>query len=237
MEGNLYLFFRVINCRFHLFRSSAFSFSSQYRILFLKSSRSCVLLPTLLNSAIFPSVSSWRRQFLSIWPTQLDLLRRISRSVLLAWDLGRSWWHRHTGIKPMAPSAAFFPYILMGSRKNFNFQNVRIKILIKSNQHFNDQVMNSIFSMSVFFEEQSILPSIMWEVVNLTKMFFFEFFGSMKRCSSFTSLLGSRQDYFNFQNVWIKILNQISIQRVDQVMNSIFWTSKHFLKDNRFCLI
>ena len=35
---------RLINCRLNLFRSSASSFSSQYRLPFLKSSRSCVLL-------------------------------------------------------------------------------------------------------------------------------------------------------------------------------------------------
>ena len=35
---------RLINCRLHLFRSSASSFSSQYLLLFLKSSRTCVLL-------------------------------------------------------------------------------------------------------------------------------------------------------------------------------------------------
>ena len=39
----------LINCRFHLFRSSASSFSSQYLLLFLKSSRSCVLLPTFFH--------------------------------------------------------------------------------------------------------------------------------------------------------------------------------------------
>ena len=35
---------QLINCRPHLFRSSASSFSSQYLLLYLKSSRSCVLL-------------------------------------------------------------------------------------------------------------------------------------------------------------------------------------------------
>ena len=41
---------RLTNCCLHLFRSSASSFTSQYLLLFLKSSRSCVLLllPTLL---------------------------------------------------------------------------------------------------------------------------------------------------------------------------------------------
>ena len=42
----------MINCLFHLFQSSASSFSSQYLLLFLKSSRSCVLLPTHFTSAI-----------------------------------------------------------------------------------------------------------------------------------------------------------------------------------------
>jgi len=35
---------RLINCRFHLFHSSASSFGCQYLLLFLKSSKSCVLL-------------------------------------------------------------------------------------------------------------------------------------------------------------------------------------------------
>ena len=67
---------RLINCRLHLFRSSASSFSSQYLLLFLKSSRSCVLLlPTSFTSAICPS----------IWPIQLTFLRRILfRSVLFS---------------------------------------------------------------------------------------------------------------------------------------------------------
>ena len=38
-----------LNGRFHVFRSSAFCFSSQYLLLFLKSSRSCVLLPTFFH--------------------------------------------------------------------------------------------------------------------------------------------------------------------------------------------
>ena len=60
---------RLINCRFHLFRYSASPFSSQY-LLFFKSSRSCVLLflPTPFTSVIWPSMASWRRQFLlRIW--------------------------------------------------------------------------------------------------------------------------------------------------------------------------
>ena len=61
---------QLINCRLHLFLSSASSFSSQYLLLFLKSSRSCVLLlPTPFISVICPSMASWRRQFLlRIWP-------------------------------------------------------------------------------------------------------------------------------------------------------------------------
>ena len=50
---------RFINCRLQLFRSSAYSFSSQYLLLFLKSSRSCVLLlPTPFTSVICPSMAS-----------------------------------------------------------------------------------------------------------------------------------------------------------------------------------
>ena len=65
---------RLINCRFHLFRFSASSFSSQCLLLFLKSSRSCVLLllPTHFTSVICPPMASWRRQFLlRIWAIQL----------------------------------------------------------------------------------------------------------------------------------------------------------------------
>ena len=49
---------RVINCRFHLLRSSAFSFSSQYLLLFLKSSISCFLLPTPFTIVICPSITN-----------------------------------------------------------------------------------------------------------------------------------------------------------------------------------
>ena len=43
----IYPYVLLINCRYHLFRSSASSFYSKYRLLFLKSLRSCViLLPT-----------------------------------------------------------------------------------------------------------------------------------------------------------------------------------------------
>ena len=72
---------RLINCRLHLFRSSASSFSSQYLLLCLKSSRSCVCLllpPTPYTSVICPPMASWRRQFLlRIWPIQLAFLRGI----------------------------------------------------------------------------------------------------------------------------------------------------------------
>ena len=50
---------RLINCRLHLFGSSAPSFSSQYLLLFVKSSRSCVLLlPKTLIFDICPSMAS-----------------------------------------------------------------------------------------------------------------------------------------------------------------------------------
>ena len=80
---NIYV--RLINCRLHIFRSSASSFSSQYLLLFLKSSRSCVLLLfTPFTSVICPSMTSWRRQFLlRVWAILLDFLRMILfRSVL-----------------------------------------------------------------------------------------------------------------------------------------------------------
>ena len=77
---------QLINCCLHLFRSWASSFNSQYLLLFLKSFRSCVLLPTPFTSVICPSVKSWRRQFLlRMWPTQMAFLRRIlSRNVLFS---------------------------------------------------------------------------------------------------------------------------------------------------------
>ena len=50
---------QLMNCRLHLFLSSASSFSSQYLLLFLKSSRSCVLLlSTPFTSIICPSMAS-----------------------------------------------------------------------------------------------------------------------------------------------------------------------------------
>ena len=69
----------MIICTFHLFLSSASSFSSQY-LLFLKSSRSCVVLPLHIPfpSVNCPSIASWRRQFLlKTLPTQLSFLHRI----------------------------------------------------------------------------------------------------------------------------------------------------------------
>ena len=88
MEDNLYSFLYVwlINYRFNLLRSSVSSFSSQYLLLFLKSLRSCVLLPTFFTSFICPSIESWSRQFLlRIWPIQLTFLGRILfRSVLFS---------------------------------------------------------------------------------------------------------------------------------------------------------
>ena len=77
----------IIWCCFHLFRPSASSFNSHYLLLFLKSSRSCVLLfPTPFTSIICLSMASWRRQFLvRIWPIHLAFLCRILfRSVLFS---------------------------------------------------------------------------------------------------------------------------------------------------------
>jgi hypothetical protein len=48
----------LINCHFHLFQSSSTSFSCQYLLLFLKSSRSCVLLLTPFISIICPSMAT-----------------------------------------------------------------------------------------------------------------------------------------------------------------------------------
>ena len=63
----------------HLFRSSSSSFSSQDLLLFLKSSESCaLLLTTPFTSVIWPSIASWRRQFLlGIWTIQLVFLRMV----------------------------------------------------------------------------------------------------------------------------------------------------------------
>ena len=48
----------MINCCFHLFRSSASWFNYQYLLLFLKSSRSCILLlPSPCTSVICPSIA------------------------------------------------------------------------------------------------------------------------------------------------------------------------------------
>ena len=69
-------------CCFHLFRTSASSFSSQYLLLFFKSSSNCVLLllllPNPITSVICNSMASWRRQFLlRLWPIQLAFLCRV----------------------------------------------------------------------------------------------------------------------------------------------------------------
>jgi hypothetical protein len=60
-----YIYVRLINCHFHLFQSSASSFSSQYLLLFLKSSRSYFLLHIpftyiicLLRSVLFSPIRS-----------------------------------------------------------------------------------------------------------------------------------------------------------------------------------
>ena len=69
------------NCLFHFFRSSSSPFSSQCLILFIKSSRSCILLlllPISFCSVICLSMSSWRRRLLlKIWPIKLALVPRI----------------------------------------------------------------------------------------------------------------------------------------------------------------
>ena len=71
---------------FHLFGSSVSAFSSQYLLLFLKSSESSVLLPTPFTSVICPLMASWRRQFIfRIWSIHLAFLCRILfRSVLFS---------------------------------------------------------------------------------------------------------------------------------------------------------
>ena len=63
------LYVHVINCRFHLFQSSASIFSSEYLLLYLKSSSAILLFSTPFIYIICPSMASWRRQFLlRIWP-------------------------------------------------------------------------------------------------------------------------------------------------------------------------
>ena len=76
----------LMNCRFHLSRSSASSFSSDYLLLFHKSLRSCVLVATPFISVICPALASWGRQFLLwIWSIQFGFLRRILfRNVLFS---------------------------------------------------------------------------------------------------------------------------------------------------------
>jgi hypothetical protein len=72
----LYLRYKL---SFPSFLSSTSSFSFQYLLVFLKSSRSFVLLlPIHFTSVMSPLMASWTRQFLlRIWPTQLNFLRRI----------------------------------------------------------------------------------------------------------------------------------------------------------------
>ena len=81
---------QLINCRLHLFRTSASFFSSKY-LLFLKSSRSCVLLlPTPFTFVICLPIASRRTQFLlRKWPIQLGFLSRIlyRRFPLLSYSL------------------------------------------------------------------------------------------------------------------------------------------------------
>jgi hypothetical protein len=72
----------------HIVRSRAFSFKWEYPLLFLRSSSSFLLLlprllPRLLVTSIspfiFPSITSFRRQFLrKMWPIQLAFRFRIS---------------------------------------------------------------------------------------------------------------------------------------------------------------
>ena len=91
-----------MNCRFHVFRASATSVSSQCLLLFLKSSRSCVLFSTPFSPVICPSNASWRRQFL-LWirPIQLTFLHRILlRSVLV------SHWKEEIGIEEILGTVA-----------------------------------------------------------------------------------------------------------------------------------
>ena len=70
---------RLIHWRLHLFQSFSCFISSQYLLLFLKSSRGCIhLFPTPFSSVICPSMAPWRRQFLlKIWPIQLSFQRKI----------------------------------------------------------------------------------------------------------------------------------------------------------------
>ena len=51
------LYVHVINVRFQIFQSSVYSFSSEYLLLFLKSSSCVLFLPTLLTSVICPSMT------------------------------------------------------------------------------------------------------------------------------------------------------------------------------------
>ena len=83
----------MINYRFHLSRSSASSIISLYLLMFLKSSRSCVLfLPTHFTSVICPSMAPWIRQFLrSKCPIHFAFLSRILYvQELIHWFLPRT---------------------------------------------------------------------------------------------------------------------------------------------------
>ena len=146
-------YFRLVHCRLHLFRSSASSFSSQYLLLFLKPSRSCVvLLPTPFTSVIFPSMPSWRRQFLlRIWAIQFTFLRRILfRSVLFSPIRSRTG--SLVTFSDHFIFSVFLQNYLSKPSKYFrsNFLSVQISELYKAmlqKQHLTNFFLSSMFSL------------------------------------------------------------------------------------------
>ena len=103
---------QLINCRHHLFRSSASSFSAQYILLFLKSCKTYVLLlPTPFTSVICTSMASWRRQFvLRIWQSNwlfyVGYYLEVSSSLLYGQEL--HWLFSLTILSfPFSSSATF----------------------------------------------------------------------------------------------------------------------------------
>ena len=78
---------RVINCcRFHIFRCSASSFSFQYLLLKSYTSSILLLLPIPFTSVIYPSIASWKRQFL-----------------LRIWSIREPLWMRHLNLCVICP--------------------------------------------------------------------------------------------------------------------------------------
>ena len=107
----------VVSIVFFFFPAS--SFNSHYFLLFLKSSRSCVLLPTPFTSVICSWKSSWRMQYFHrIWLTRHTFLLWISfRSALFSPIRSRNAWfvtfsHYFTFSIPICKNVSFSTSLL-----------------------------------------------------------------------------------------------------------------------------